>query len=73
MKSNGKEITYIRVKKNGKVYKVYISDLKAIIMRPRKVKRPPVPSFDDTSEGESVDTTSQSMPVEEPSAESTTM
>lgn len=50
MKSNGKEISYIRVKKNGKCYRVYISDLKAIIMRPRKVKRPPVPAFDDPSD-----------------------
>jgi hypothetical protein len=60
MKSNGKEITYIRVKKNGKAYRVYISDLKGIIMRPRRVNRPPVPPFDEPSDNESLEHTSQS-------------
>ena len=64
MKSNGKEISYIRVKKNGKFYKVYINDLKAIIMRPRRLKRPPVPPFDDPSDGESTEQNSQSLIVE---------
>jgi|JI6StandDraft_1071083.scaffolds.fasta_scaffold10576_3 hypothetical protein len=72
MKSNGKEISYIRVKKNGKSYRVYINDLKAIIMRPRKLKRPPVPPFDDPSDGESTELNSQSMPVEQASGESPT-
>jgi hypothetical protein len=58
MKSNGKEITYVRVKKNGKAYRVYIKDLKAIIMRPRRVNRPPVPKFEDPSDEESTDHTS---------------
>jgi hypothetical protein len=60
MKSNGKEINYIRVKKNGKTYRVYINDLKAIIMRPRRPKRPPVPAFDELSDSESPEQISQS-------------
>lgn len=51
MKSNGREIEYVKVKKNGKAYRVYIKDLKGIIMRPRRTNRPPVPKFNDPSEG----------------------
>jgi hypothetical protein len=72
MKSNGKEISHIHVKKNGKIYRVYISDLKAIIMRPRKLKRPPVPAFDELSDSESPEHTSH-LSVEYITIETTTL
>ncbi len=45
MKAPKKDITFIRVKRNSKVYRVYLKDLKALIMRPKPINRPKVPIF----------------------------
>ena len=36
---------YLIVKARSRIRKVYVSDLKAVIMRPRPIHRPPVPPF----------------------------
>jgi hypothetical protein len=46
----GEERRCIFVKVRGETRRVYVSDLKAIIMRKKPSRRPPVPSFDCPSQ-----------------------
>lgn len=46
MKSNGKELKYIRVRKADRTYRIWLSDLKGIYMQKRRNKMPRVPAFD---------------------------
>jgi hypothetical protein len=46
-----RHLEYIRVKRNNKIYKVYLRDLKNVVRRERK-ERPPVPIFEEKPEVE---------------------
>jgi hypothetical protein len=43
--SGREKLSYIKVLKHKKIYKVFLKDLKAVIRKRRNNNRPPVPAF----------------------------
>lgn len=57
MQADDEGLRYIRVRRQKKIYKVFLKDLKGVLKMKRGNSKPPVPSFSD-DEIKRIDSTS---------------